>query len=110
MKMPKPTEADKQLFRSLVPEGARIRPMFGQLAGFINGNMFLCLFGDRIAVRLDPAQRSELLRENGAEPFVPMEGRPMKEYVVVPKDWSAERTEGWVDRALQFAAGLPPKK
>ena len=56
MKMPKPTDADKELFFSLLPDhpGVTQRPMFGQLAGFVNGNMFVCLFGDRIALKLPP--------------------------------------------------------
>ena len=44
-KMPKPTESSKELFRSLLPEAPDVteRPMFGQLAGFVNGNRFMSL-------------------------------------------------------------------
>ena len=43
MKMPKPSEEDRARFRSLVPDDPRveIKPMFGQLAAFVNANMFM---------------------------------------------------------------------
>lgn len=42
MKVPKPSDRDKDWFRSVVGDlpGAEIEPMFGNLAGFVNGNMF----------------------------------------------------------------------
>jgi TfoX/Sxy family transcriptional regulator of competence genes len=113
MKMPKPTDADKELFRSLLPEapGVTERPMFGQLAGFVNGNMFLCLFGDRIAVKLPDDQAAELLKVKGAGPFTPMEGRPMRGYVVLPESWhkSPVKAEEWVARSLAFTSSMPGK-
>lgn len=113
MKMPKPTEADKALFRALLPEAPGIteRPMFGQRAGFVNGNMFLCLFGDRIAIKLPEERSAELLKVRGAEPFVPMAGRPMRGYVMIPASWhkNTAKAEEWVARSLEFAGSLPPK-
>jgi TfoX/Sxy family transcriptional regulator of competence genes len=114
MKMPKPTEEVKDLFRSLLPEapGVTQRPMFGQLAGFVNGNMFLCLFGDRIAVKVSEPDAAELLQIEGAEPFVPMAGRPMRGYVTLPKAWhqQPEKSEEWVARSLAFVSSLPAKQ
>ena len=113
MKMPKTTEADKALFRSLLPNAAGVseRPMFGQLAGFVNGNMFLCLFGNRIAVKLPDDQAAELLKVKGAAPFEPMAGRPMKGYVFIPESWHKNTTkaEEWVARSLEFTRSLPDK-
>jgi len=113
MKMPKPTEAHKALFQSLLPEGPDVtqRPMFGQLAGFVNGNMFLCLFGDRIAVKLSEAQAAELLKVKGAGPFEPMGNRPMRGYVVLPESWHKDtaKADEWVARSLAFVRSLPPK-
>lgn len=113
MKMPKPTEADKTLFRSLLPEapGVAERPMFGQLAGFVNGNMFLCLFGDRIAIKLPDDEAAELLKVKGAAPFVPMAGRPMRGYVMIPASWHKNTTkaEEWVARSLAFTSSMPAK-
>ncbi|MDH5521669.1 MAG: TfoX/Sxy family protein, partial [Acidimicrobiia bacterium] len=47
MQVPKPTDADRERFRSLVPEDPRVevKPMFGNLGAFVNGNMFMGLFG-----------------------------------------------------------------
>ena len=113
MKMPKPGAPDKELFDRLMPEapGVTRRPMFGQLAGFVNGNMFLCLFGDRIAVKLSEEQAAKLLAVEGAGPFEPMEGRPMKGYVILPKAWHQgdERASAWVEKSLAYVGGLPPK-
>ncbi|MGH8959003.1 MAG: TfoX/Sxy family protein [Acidimicrobiia bacterium] len=114
MKMPQPSMAAKELFQRLLPEAADLtsRPMFGQLAGFANGNMFLCLFGDRIAVKLPDPKAAELLGVEGAAPFVPMEGRAMKGYVVLPLDWHSDthEAEHWVEQSLAYVRTLPPKE
>ena len=59
--MPRPSEADKERFRSLVPEDHRIqvKPMFGNLGAFVNGNMFMGLFGSDIGVKLSSADQEE---------------------------------------------------
>ncbi|CAN5293230.1 TfoX/Sxy family protein [soil metagenome] len=114
MKMPKPGAPDKELFERLMPNapGVTKRPMFGQLAGFVNGNMFLCLFGDRLALKLSEAHADELLAVEGAGPFEPMEGRPMKGYVAIPLAWHSEeeRASEWVQKSLAYVGSLPPKE
>lgn len=114
MSMPKPDEESKAYFESLVPDDPRVksRPMFGNLAAFVNGNMFLALLGSQVAVRLPDEDRAELLNVRGASPFEPMPGRPMKEYVVLPEAWrkSRKKAEDWVARSLAWAGTLPPKK
>jgi hypothetical protein len=47
MEIPKPTEADGERFQSLVPADERVtvKPMFGNLGAFVNGNMFMGLRG-----------------------------------------------------------------
>jgi len=84
VKIPKPTEVDKDYFRSIVPDDPRveIKPMFGNVAAFVNGNMFLGLFGSDVGVRLPEDDRASLLGVEGAGPFGP-EGRSMGEYVGV---------------------------
>src|SRR5258708_32042678 len=96
MSMPRPDEATRAYFHSLLPEDARIgvRPMFGNLAGFVNGNMFTGVFGSRVFARLPPGDRAELLAIPGAAVFAPMEGRPMTEYVTLPDDWRGEPQRG----------------
>ena len=65
MSMPKPDEASRKFFESILPEDTRVkvRPMFGNVAGFVNGNMFIGLFGSDVFVRLSEADKAELLRE-----------------------------------------------
>jgi TfoX/Sxy family transcriptional regulator of competence genes len=113
VKLPKPDADDRAWFESLVPDapGVNVRPMFGNLAAFVNGNMFLGLLGTQVAVRLPEDDREELLKQKGAEIFAPM-GRAMKEYVVLPDAWrkSRAKAEHWVDRSLAWASTLPPKK
>src|SRR5688500_12645216 len=114
MSMPRPDEATHAYFESILPADPRVavRPMFGQRAGFVNGNMFTGIFGSRVFVRLPEAERAELLAMPGAEVFAPMEGRPMKEYVVLPEEWrdEPEQSRAWVRRSLAWAGELPAKE
>lgn len=110
MKIPKPTEADKARFESLVPEDHRIeiKPMFGNVGAFVNGNMFMGLFGPEIGLKLaEPDQRT--LRKTGGGPFGPEE-RPMGGYVSLPAAFSPAKAKPWVAKSLEYVAALPPKK
>jgi TfoX/Sxy family transcriptional regulator of competence genes len=90
---------------------AERRLMFGYPAGFVNGNMFTGVFQESLFVRLDEAQRAELLEVEGAALFEPMKGRPMREYVVLPVEVleDDEVVRSWVGRALTYGASLPPR-
>jgi hypothetical protein len=111
VEIPKPSEADKAYFRSIVPSDPRVevKPMFGNLGAFVNGNMFMGLFGSDVGVKLASADAAVLLALEGAGPFGPPE-RPMGGYVTLPADWrgSAEASR-WVTCALEHAASLPAK-
>ena len=113
MNIPKPTDDDKEYFRSLVPEDPRVevKPMFGNLGGFVNGNMFMGLFGADVGVKLPDADRERLLAQKGAGPFGPEE-RPMGGYATLPTSWrkSPAKSEPWVSKALEHVGSLPPKK
>lgn len=113
MTMPKPDDRTKELFRAVLSRDPRVqtRPMFGNLAGFVNGNMFTGLFGNEVFVRLPDDGRAALLRERGAHVLQPMAGRPMRGYVVLPEAWHTqpERLQPWVEQALRWAATLPAK-
>lgn len=87
--------------------------MFGCPCGFIGGNMFTGLFEDKLFVRLAEADRARLLAEEGAEPFDPMGGRPMREYVCVPSAWLEgdhdDDLRAWMAKAAGYARTLSPK-
>ena len=112
MQIPKPKEADREFFQSLVgdlPE-VEVKPMFGNLGAFVNGNMFAGLFGDLVGVRLTEPELSELKRIDGTGPFGPEE-RPMGGYVSLPAAWrdTPALASDWVAKALTQASSLPPK-
>ena len=62
-------------------------------------------------VRLSEGDAAELLAAGGG-PFEPMAGRPMRGYTVLPAAMADDPTiaAGWVDRAIDYSASLPPKK
>jgi TfoX/Sxy family transcriptional regulator of competence genes len=100
------------LFAAVMPgPPATGRKMFGYPAGFVNGNMFMGLFQDAMILRLPEEARQELVKTRGAKPFEPMPGRPMKEYISVPRSLTKDRKElgVWVGRALEYGASLKPK-
>jgi TfoX/Sxy family transcriptional regulator of competence genes len=113
MPMPRPDDATRAYFDAILPDDPRIavRPMFGNLAGFVNGNMFTGVFGSQVFVRLSEEERAELLAEPGADDFEPMPGRPMREYVTLPDAWreDPERARVWLARSLSWASDLPAK-
>ena len=112
MEIPKPSDDDKEYFRSIVADlpGVEVKPMFGNLAAFVNGNMFCGLFGSAVGLRLPDDARDELLATPGAAPFGP-EDRPMKEYAAMPLAWrdDAPLTDEWVARALDHVSSMPRK-
>jgi TfoX/Sxy family transcriptional regulator of competence genes len=113
MSMPKADEASRKYLDDVLPDDPLVhtRPMFGNVAAFVNGNMFSGLFGERVFVRLAPEAREELLALEDAELFEPMPGRPMTEYVTLPHAWRSDpdQARAWVLRSFQWAAALPPK-
>ena len=75
-----------------------MKPTFGNLGAFVNGNMFMGLFGSSIGVKLPEEDRARLLAEPGAGPFGPEE-RPMSGYVALPPTWSPRKAAPWTARA-----------
>jgi TfoX/Sxy family transcriptional regulator of competence genes len=91
--------------------GAEPRKMFGYSCVFAKGNMFAGLHEAGMVLRLPEEQRAEFLRLKGAQPFEPMPGRVMREYVVVPKILlnAPEKLRTWVERSLSYVSSLPAK-
>lgn len=112
MHIPKPSDADTERFRNLVPygPGIEVKTMFGNLGASFNGNMFAGTFGPTIGVKLSDTDRQELAGL-GATQFGPPEG-PMGGYLALPESILARTDEAadWVHRALDHAAALPAKK
>ncbi len=111
MEMPKPSEADKARFRSVVPGDPRIevKPMFGNLGAFVNGNMFMGLFGADIGLKLASDDLATLGAIAGARPFGPAE-RPMSGWVTMPPSFVGT-ADGriWIAKSLDHVGALPPK-
>src|SRR6266849_5957353 len=109
MRIRKPTAEDKARFESLMPQAARVeaKPMFGNLGAFVNGNMFMGLFGPDIGVKLDATGQGALSKAGGGS-FGPAE-RPMGGYVSLPATFTEAEAKKWVATSLEYVSGLPPK-
>ena len=112
MEIPKPSEADKDFFRSVLPDdpAVEVKPMFGNLGAFVHGNMFAGLFGPAVGVRLDdagrPNWRASTAPAPSARPSARWAGTP-----ACPKPGAARptwRRSGWSGRS-PMSARLPPK-
>jgi TfoX/Sxy family transcriptional regulator of competence genes len=109
MKIPKPTDAARALFESLIPDDGRVevKPMFGNVGAFVNGNMFMGVFGADVGLKLTEADQ-QALRQAGGEPFGPAE-RPMSGYVSLPATFTQATAKPWVAKSIDYVGGLPPK-
>lgn len=114
MEFEKASEDMVKMFGELAPSQPDVerKKMFGYPTCFINGNMFIGLHGNKFIIRLNAADRESLLKQKGTEVFAPMPGRPMREYVVVPRAMLAERSiiAGWINKSADYARSLPPKE
>ena len=108
--MPQHSDEAKSRFRALVSEapGVEVKPMFGSLGAFVNGNMFAGLFGEDVGVKLDEPGLEEVRALPGSGPFGPAE-RPMKGWLSLPREMADEDKSGWLDRARDHITTLPPK-
>ena len=112
MQIPKPSEADKDFFASLIPDapGVVVKPMFGNLGAFLNGNMFAGLFGSDVGVKLAADDLAALEKVPGAHPFGPSE-RPMGGYLSLPEAWrtTPAKAKPWIEKSLAHVSTLPAK-
>lgn len=111
MKMPKPSDEAKAAFSKLVPSepAVTLKPMFGQLSAFVNGNMFCGLFGDDLVVRL-PEPEIAKVKQQGGRDFEPVAGHKMGGYVRVAVDWTKPAPAATlVKRGLTLARAMPAK-
>ncbi|MEI2731705.1 MAG: TfoX/Sxy family protein [Dermatophilaceae bacterium] len=110
MDLPKPSAEDKARFRELVAEtrGVEVRPMFGSVGAFVNGNMFAGLFGTSLGVKLDTEALARAQALPGSGPFGPAQ-RPMGGWIALPRDLDESAVLAWFDTAREHVATLPPK-
>ena len=111
----KPSPDLVRLLDEVMPQGeapVEFKPMFGGPCYWVSGNMFAAVHQESILVRLGEADRADLLAQQGAHLFEPMEGRPMREYVVFPEAMlgDRERLGACLGKGLAYAASLPPKE
>jgi len=102
----------KELFANTIsyfPE-AEPRQMFGYPCAFVHGQMMCGVFADRLMMRLSEEDRAKFLKLEDAKQFELMPGRPMREYVEVPKaiTESAELKK-WLKKSFAYTQSLPPK-
>jgi TfoX/Sxy family transcriptional regulator of competence genes len=89
---------------------APVRNTFGSPCAYVNGNMAVGVHGQGWFVRLDPPGTQEL-EAAGGQPFMPMAGRPMSGYTILPDavlEDDGER-DRWIRRSLAYVATLPAK-
>ncbi|HMK98434.1 MAG TPA: TfoX/Sxy family protein [Acidimicrobiales bacterium] len=92
--------------------GVSEKRMFGGLAFLVDGHMAIAASGQGGAlVRVDPAASDRLVSSSAAELAV-MQGRPMEGWLRVgPQHLKTKRELAkWVERSVNFARSLPPKK
>ena len=111
--MPKPSADAGARLTALVGDDPRveIRKVFGDPAGFVNGNLCVGTFGSQLFVRLSEADVPKASRLAGARPFEPMAGRPMRQYIVLPDSIldSPMLISNWLERSIAYVTTLPAK-
>ena len=88
------------------------RKMFGADVWFVNGNMFIGVFGDGIMLRLSDEDGLELKKQlPGSGIFSPTESMVMREYSYIPRSSfnDLDELEDWIGRSFRLAASLPVK-
>jgi TfoX/Sxy family transcriptional regulator of competence genes len=86
------------------------KKMFGGLAFMINGNMCCGITNEDLMIRLGADGAKEALQHPHARDM-DFTGKPLKGFVYIDPEGYAEDDDlaAWVERALAFAAELPPK-
>jgi TfoX/Sxy family transcriptional regulator of competence genes len=97
--------------RAVLPpaEAVTERQMFGGLAFMLSGHMFCGVVRDTLMVRLGPEGADRALSLPHVRPM-DFTGRPMKGMVFIDSaGLEGDALRQWVDAAVGYARGLPPK-
>jgi len=92
---PKTVERFDRLAETFVARGATRSQMFGMPVLKAGDKVFAGTFGDAMTFKLEPDDLERARALTGVEPFEPMKGRPMKEWVLVP----LAHAKRWADLA-----------
>ncbi len=77
--------------------------MMGGLCFMVDGKMCVGVSGERLMLRIDPAEEAGLLKQPGCRPM-DFTGRPLKGFLFVEPEGlpSDGHLAGWLQRALDF--------
>jgi len=96
---PQTVEAYERVAEAFAGRGARKGSMFGMPVLKAKDKVFVGTFGDAMTFKLGPEDLAKALKTKGVEPFEPMKGRSMKEWVLVPfagkAKWAALAEQAW---------------
>jgi hypothetical protein len=98
---PKTVERFDRLAETFVARGATRSQMFGMPVLKAGDKVFAGTFGDAMTFTLGPDDLERARALTGVEPFEPMKGRPMKEWVLVPLA-HARRWSDLAERAFTY--------
>src|SRR5262249_45124835 len=106
-----PSPEDTAWFHALLPDDPRVvrTAMFGLPHGKVGDYMFAGCLDRGVTVRFPPEEQAALLAA-GASVFEPMAGRPMRDWLLLPRSFDRARVGAVVRRAFELTAALPPKK
>ncbi|MCY4108130.1 MAG: hypothetical protein OXG11_03775 [Chloroflexi bacterium] len=113
--MPKPDPDLLQRMEGLLAAlPARKRLMFGTAAWFADSNaqMFAGVWGDRVNMRVGKNAVTELVDSGGADPIETGPRRPVEGDRPPPPPSVSDDAglRSWIERGLEFAESLPPKR
>lgn len=88
------------------------RKMFGYPCCFVNGNMVTGLHQENWIIRLGEKEREAIIKEYDTSIFESTPGRPMKQYVILPKAIIDDKANLmlWLKKSLAYAESLPVKE
>ena len=107
MEMPKPGKKTLERFEALAENfaarGAKRSQMFGMPVLKAGDKVFAGIYGEAITFTLGPEDLAAARERAGVEPFEPMPGRAMKEWVLVPVS-HAKLWAGLAEQAFRYLA------
>ncbi len=106
-------ELSKFLEEKIAVFNVNRKKMFGCPTYFVNSNMLAGVFENDIFIRLSEPDREKIVSEyDEVNPFEPIKGRIMKEYVVLPESIynDPEKFPEWLNRSYHYVSSLPSKK